>query len=47
MAEMEKKFKRLLTQLHDEVDKSQTERAQQKIVIDRLKRQVDLLHDDH
>lgn len=45
MNEMEKKFKILLNQLHDEVDKSKKERANQQIEIDRLKRQVDLLHD--
>ena len=45
MSEMEKKFKILLKQLHDEVDKSKKERADQQIEIDRLKREVHLLHD--
>ena len=45
MSEMEKKFKKLLSQLNDEVDTSKKERASQQIEIDRLKRQVDLLHD--
>ena len=45
IADMEKKFKKLLNQVHDAVDKSKAENAEQKIEIDRLKRQVDLLHD--
>eukprot|EP00111_Clytia_hemisphaerica_P010661 TCONS_00031131-protein len=47
MLDMDKKFKKLLKQVQDKLDESQTERAKQQIEIDRLKRQVDLLSDDH